>query len=104
MIGIDLVNVEEFRHEISKGGEAFLHRAFTEVELAHREVTHLAGLWAAKEAVVKAAPGHVASLLDVILTYDPDGRPRARVDVQEFELSISHHGDYAVAVAMLVAR
>lgn len=104
MIGVDLVNVELFRHEISKGGEAFLRRAFTELELADRDVVHLAGLWAVKEAVIKAAPAPAAGPLDVIVTHDPDGRPHARVDVQEFEVSISHHGDYAVAVAMLVTR
>lgn len=104
MIGVDLVSVEVFRHEMNKGGEAFLRRAFTEVELADRDVTRLAGLWAAKEAVMKAAPWSVSNPLEVTISHDPDGRPRARVDVREFEVSISHHGEYAVAVAMLATR
>ena len=102
MIGIDLVFVPEFQRQVDHGGEALLRRAFSESELVDRSVTHLAGLWAAKEAVVKAALVPPRRLSEVTITHDASGRPHANVHDQRFEVSISHHGDYVTAVALRV--
>jgi phosphopantetheine--protein transferase-like protein len=68
---------------------------------SHR-IEHLAGLWAAKEAVTKAAAVTPAKWTDIVISYDETGRPYARIKTEEFAISISHHGDYAVAVAYRV--
>ena len=103
VIGIDLVSIVEFQRELDLGGEGFLRKAFTDSELENRQVTHMAGLWAAKEAVAKAAGLPVTKLTDVGIIHDALGRPRGTLGTHHFELSISHHGDYAVAVALMVA-
>jgi phosphopantetheine--protein transferase-like protein len=103
MIGIDLVFIPEFRRQVESGGAHFLERAFNPSELENQNVQHLAGLWAAKEAVIKAAPESPERLIDVAVTYDASGRPHGNIEAQNFEISISHHGEYVVAVAMGVA-
>lgn len=102
MIGIDLVSIVEFQRQLDLGGEGFLRKAFTESELEDRQVTHVAGLWAAKEAVVKAAGLPGTKLTDVGIFHDASGRPRGTLGTHDFEISISHHGEYAVAVALMV--
>ena len=104
MIGIDLVFIPEFRRQVESGGAHFLERAFNPSELENQNVQHLAGLWAAKEAVIKAAPKPAERLIDVAVTYDASGRPYGTTEAQNFELSISHHGDYVVAVALGVVE
>jgi phosphopantetheinyl transferase (holo-ACP synthase) len=61
-------------------------------------------LWAAKEAVIKAAPESPERLTDVAITHDASGRPHATIEAQNFEISISHHGEYVVAVALGVTQ
>lgn len=97
MIGIDLVHIPEFAVQMQNGGDTFLARAFSVDESANRDVDHLAGLWAAKEATTKAAGIEPGRWQDIILRMQPP--MSATVDGIVFEISISHHGDYAVAVA-----
>lgn len=99
MLGIDLVHLPEFAEQLTTGGDLFLRKAFHTTELRSRKLDHLGGVWAAKEAVVKAGALTPGNWLDIRITYDADGRPRAYVGLDEYELSIAHHGDYAVAVA-----
>lgn len=99
MLGIDLVHIPEFRRQLALGGSTFLEKAFSASEAQNHAPDHLAGLWAAKEAVLKAAgmkPGH---WLDICITHDGQGRPGAAVGDDIYEVSIAHHGEYAVAVA-----
>ena len=100
MIGIDLVYIPEFQKQLSLGGDTFLRRAFSPNELGNRRPEHLAGIWAAKEAVVKAGQLTPGDWTTIQVCYTKEGRPSAQVDDQVFELSIAHHGDYAVAVAL----
>ena len=104
MIGIDLVFIPEFQRQMEDGGTHFLQKAFNPSELENQNVQHLAGLWAAKEAVIKAAPESPERLIDVAITHDASGRPHGKIEAQNFEISISHHGEYVVAVAIGVAE
>lgn len=99
MIGIDLVNIPEFEKQIELGGEKLLRRAFNSKELESKDLAHLAGVWAAKESVIKAANIEISKLTDIKITYDANSKPCATVKRLRFEISIAHHGDYAVAVA-----
>jgi phosphopantetheine--protein transferase-like protein len=100
MIGVDLVFIPEFQKQLQVGGSTFLQKAFNESELHKEGAEHLAGVWAAKEAVVKAGDLTIDRWTDIHVTYNHSGRPSATVGDERFEISIAHHGDYAVAVAI----
>ncbi len=58
-IGVDLVECARIDHSIERFGDRFLHRVFTEGEIAYSKsmkfpARHLAARFAAKEAVSKA--------------------------------------------------
>ena len=101
MIGVDLVYIPEFERQLDLGGQPFLDRAFNTDELTDRDITHLAGLWAAKEAVFKASAQPAGqSSTAVAISVDDSGRPSAVLDGECYEISISHHHDYVIAVAL----
>lgn len=102
MIGIDLVNIEQFRRQLEIARESFIQTAFSDDEVTESDDDHLATLWAAKEAVVKAALTPPATLKDIALFVNECGRLAARIGDLRFDLSISHYGTYVVAVAMAV--
>ena len=99
MVGVDLVFIPEFQAQLDIDKTAFIDKAFNLPEISSLEIGHLAGLWAAKEAVYKAAKVAPKSLKDIIITHSKTGKASARIGQQKFALSVSHHGDYAVAVA-----
>lgn len=113
-IGIDITEVTRLRKAVEKWGESFSNRIFTEAELkiAGTKVNkyqHLAGRFAAKEAVFKAAGDAKLGFKDMEILNQPDGKPycrflngkagRIRVDV-----SISHVKTYAVANAIATKK
>jgi NAD(P)H-hydrate epimerase len=102
MIGVDLVFIPEFQRQLDVGGTDFLQKAFNLSEINNRHTEHLAGLWAAKEAVIKAALKTPRKMTDIIITHDAAGKPSARIKTQQFMLSIAHDGEYAIAVACRV--
>jgi phosphopantetheine--protein transferase-like protein len=99
--GVDLVFVPDFEKRARQGGETFFKKVFLETELKNSETAHLAGLFAAKEAVLKALDLPAGSWHLIEIRYQENGKPRARVfgkEIKGSHLSISHAGDYAVAV------
>lgn len=99
MLGVDLVYIPEFKKQLELGGNSFIHKTFNDGEINSSKIEHLAGLWAAKEAVVKASLKPVRKLTDVKINHDKSGKPSASTNQVKFEISIAHDGDYAVAVA-----
>jgi phosphopantetheine--protein transferase-like protein len=104
MLGIDLVHIPEFQKQLELGGDRFKHKAFSSAELKDQRIDHLAGLWAAKEAILKAGELSPGDWLDIQISYDSKGKPSGKVKTQEYEISIAHHGEYAVAVAQKVVK
>jgi phosphopantetheine--protein transferase-like protein len=102
VIGIDLVNVDDFRRQLEAAGESFVANAFNEDEVTEEGVDFLATLWAAKEAVVKAALDPPTNLKEIVIFPNECGRLAARIGGHCFELSLSHYGAYVVAVAMAI--
>lgn len=99
--GIDLVFMPDFRERIERGGEGFLRKIFSASELKNMEVSHLAGGFAAKEAVMKALGIKAGGWHEIEVSYDENGKPRVRTlgkKIKNCDLSISHAGDYAIAV------
>ena len=82
---MDVVELSRFRKAVERGGEPFMRRIFTKREevyaRARRQTTllHLAGRFAAKEAVIKAIsqidPKRVPAMNQVEIRNDRLGRP-----------------------------
>ena len=120
--GVDMVPCSRLRQVIDRHGERFLQRVFTEVELAycrdrHREIEHLAGRFAAKEAVLKVlGTGWTNGIAwtDVEIRNAPSGRPSVHLSgrcreiadelgLAEVLISISHVSTHAIASAIALA-
>ena len=121
-LGLDIVDRSRIAHLLERHGEAFLRRVFREGEVriggevgGIRRAEHVAGLFAAKEAAMKALGTGWAQgvgFLQVEVQRQPSGAPtlrlhgeaRRRADelgVESLWLSISHDGASAVAVVVL---
>lgn len=102
-LGIDVVEVERFRALLARS-PGFAERFFTDDERAHcgGSAARLAGTFAAKEAVMKAAGLTPAPAWSrrICIRRDADGRPAAHVGGRAIAVSISHDGPVAVAVAL----
>jgi holo-[acyl-carrier protein] synthase len=117
--GIDMVECARLAEMIDKHGRKFLDRVFTPVELDYcldkkRSIEHLAGRFAAKEAVLKVlGTGWRDGIAwtDIEIRNSPSGQPqvklvgRCRQIADELGLasilvSISHIGTHAIASAI----
>ena len=115
--GVDVVELSRFRRALTRGGAAFLRRVFTTHEEAYararRRTTllHLAGRFAAKEAVMKAIsqvdPHRVLAMNQIEVRNDRLGRPRVvlrdgRGTRIQIHISLSHVNSVAVASAIAI--
>jgi holo-[acyl-carrier protein] synthase len=117
--GIDMVECARLQEIIDRHGERFLKRVFTAAELEYclgrkRQVEHLAGRFAAKEAVLKVLGTgwrNGINWTDVEIRNAPSGQPQVRLSGRCRELadqmrlakvlvSISHIGTHAIASAV----
>ncbi len=116
-IGIDIIEIERIKRAITRRGESFLKRVYTEpeLELYRRKPASLAVRFAGKEAVIKALQTKGASLREIEILSEPDGRPqvklhgRAKRQADELGLahlaiSLSHSRKYAIACAVGEAK
>lgn len=112
-VGIDIVRVPRIKDLVDKWGNKFLERIYTESELDYcltnrRRHEHLAGRFAAKEAIVKAV-GKKLPWKSIEVLSESNGRPVALVydDKEEgflkenLHISITHIEDYALAMVIL---
>lgn len=112
--GVDITEVRRLKQAVEKWGQDFLGRIFTSEELANAKkrsslYQHLAGRFAAKEAVFKAVGDRNLSWKDVQILNDEDGKPycqmlKARNKNIEVHISISHVKTYAVASAVVTKK
>ena len=111
-IGIDIVEVKRFA-KYEKGSRNSLSKFFTkkELDICFNRVTpslSLAGKFAAKEAVIKALSNSGITITDLNLIEilnDERGKPfvnkGSELSKDGIELSISHDGGFAVAIALI---
>ena len=118
--GIDLVEIERIEHSIERYGERFLHRVYTESEIAYcrrkrSSAESFAARFAAKEAGAKALGTGISrgvSWQEFQVERLPGGRPtltlrgRARLlatelGVTRIALSLTHTGSLAMATVMM---
>jgi holo-[acyl-carrier protein] synthase len=117
-VGVDLVRVSRVAESIASFGERFVRRIFTDDEIAYARsapglvAERLAARFAAKEAAKKAL-GLVAGVgwRDIEVRRAPGGAvelalhgPAAAAGPQGLALSLSHEGDYAIAVVLTDGR
>ena len=112
--GIDIIEVERIQEAIERQGSKFLHRVFTDYEIAYcnhsgkMKYQHFAARFAAKEAIYKAISSVLPLEKEDIWTKieiqnQADGKPIANLNqlglknIESMDLSISHLKDYAVA-------
>ena len=106
MIGIDIVDVSRIAALAERHGERFLHRVFTDAEIAYvsgkrRAFESLAGRFAAKEAFMKARGKRLPWREIEVLSVER-GKPVIRYQGTQFNsVSISHERSYAVAVVSI---
>jgi len=112
--GVDITEVKRLRQAIEKWGNEFLHRVFTKEELENAKTRgslyqHLAGRFAAKEAVFKALGDKHLNWQDVEILNDKEGKPscvilNGRGKKINVHISISHIKNYAVANAIITQK
>ena len=111
MVGVDVVDIARLRTLLTDRPEMY-GRLFTETELAfcsskHDPIRHLAGTLAAKEAVIKAHRlGSLAGWCRrIVIERTSEGVPHVLLpgegSLMAPEVSISHDGGVAVAVAFV---
>lgn len=122
-VGIDLVRVSRVEESLAQFGERFLHRVFTDGEIAYansapaQAAERLAARMAAKEAAVKALRMAQKGVgwRQIEVVRDASGacelvlHGRARDIAEEagaddLSVSLSHEGDYATAVVVTRLR
>lgn len=107
-VGCDVVSKKRFEESAKKGGQIFLNKLFSSRELTRDPNSEtLAGIFAAKEAVIKALELKAGDWQTMEILKTKAGRPEvtfARRDktVLSHDISISHDGEYAYAVAVFL--
>ncbi|MEA2086455.1 MAG: holo-ACP synthase [Chloroflexota bacterium] len=111
-IGVDIIEIPRIRQAISRWGEGFLHRVYTDLEfrLYRKKLPSLAARFAGKEAVIKAIGKETKGIgwREIEIVTDPDGKPavylhgRARsqaanLGLGRLNISLSHCREYAIA-------
>ena len=117
--GTDIVEISRLRQAVKRWQKGFLERVFTprEIKYAMRRrfyLQHLAGRFAAKEAILKALGDgfSIVHLKHIEIINNKHGQPEAalsgplqklckRKQVQSIMISISHSHEYATAMAIL---
>ena len=112
--GVDITEVRRLRQAVEKWGQDFLSRIFTKEELENAKTRgslyqHLAGRFAAKEAVFKALGDKNLTWKDVEILNDKDGKPycvllNGKGRKMDVHISISHVKTYAVANAIITQK
>jgi len=112
-VGIDIIEIARIEKAITRWGEGFLRRVYTDSELRlyHKKLSSLAARFAAKEAVIKALgkPATGVSLREIEILSEPTGKPVVNLygkaqnqahglGLNKFAISLSHSREYAIAL------
>ena len=119
-IGVDLVECARVQHSLDRFGDRFLHRVFTDGEIAYAQsmkfpARHLAARFAAKEAISKAfgtGIGKAMGWKDIDVHKKPSGEPFVVLEggakklasergVANVLITLSHTDNHAMAMIVL---
>ncbi|HOW51103.1 MAG TPA: holo-ACP synthase [bacterium] len=102
-VGIDLAVIDRFRNAEPGLLDRILAPADRDYIAKFADPSpHIAGFWAAKEALVKALSRTDIAFNRVAILHEPNGRPYFdyHPDEGRLHLSISHEKEHAVAVVI----
>ena len=103
-IGIDIEYIARFKK--IKKSDTFIKNNFTKQEQDYcftktQPATHMAAIYAAKEAVRKTIAKSYAPLNEIEIVHTQTGKPSVRLHKKKYgDLSISHTKDIVVAVVI----
>lgn len=113
MIGIDLIKTSRMEHLMERFGEKALLKFLSKDEISLvKNYKTAAGFWAVKEAVSKALGtgiGSECSFHDIKILKTSKGAPYIllkqdfieKFKIQDTSISITHDGEYAIAVVAI---
>ena len=114
-IGTDIIEIARIEEAVTRWGERFLNRVYTESELRlyRKNLSSLAARFAGKEAVIKALGprGKRIGWKEIEILSEPDGKPTVHLygeaqnqakslGLDRLDISLSHSREYAVAFVM----
>ncbi|HZK33323.1 MAG TPA: NAD(P)H-hydrate dehydratase [Tissierellaceae bacterium] len=121
-IGVDIVNINRIEKILISKRDQFLNKLFTEKEIKYISTKNykantIAGMFASKEAVSKALGSGIGYInwQDIEVLHNENGKPYISINVKlgktmnelglnDFEISISHERDYAIAIAIAILK
>lgn len=108
--GTDIEEIQRFRKKPVGRNRTFYHSLFTKSELLYclkysDPYPHLAGIFCAKEAVIKCLDKSIA-MKDIKISWNSNGKPRVTINStkigNKMDISISHTSSIAIAVAVIL--
>jgi len=101
-IGIDLAKISRFENQPTLAKRVLSSNEY-QVYLSHHQPSqYLAGRFAAKEAFIKAYRSPITpTFSEIEVLTENDGAPFILFHKQKINLSISHDGEYAVAMVII---
>lgn len=103
-IGTDIVEVERFKDKPELWNRFMSEKEHAYIDKFRFKEEHIAGFWAAKEALVKALNKKDFNFSTVTVSHDENGKPFFEFDGWKIEgkvhLSISHERKFATAVVI----
>ena len=107
-VGIDLVDVARFEKFNSDKENQFIKKVFSDYEVEYcfkykNPSTHLAGIFALKEAVSKALGTDEFPFIKIEIKHKKDGSPEVyfKRDKLSLKVSIAHTDTMAIAIAVV---
>lgn len=108
-IGSDIIHLGKFKRAFAGHRSKFKEDVFFPTELEDTEISHLAGIFAAKEATIKALDLKPGQWKKIEIKHTNSGKPLVSLkppldqkSIKSHDVTISHHGDYALAVVVMV--
>lgn len=104
-VGIDLVKIDRFRSLPYNENKTFYTKNFSREEIEYcltfsNSAEHFAGKFAIKESVKKILKTKI-NMIDIETGYI-ESKPTVRISLKknQFKVSVSHDGDYAIAIVL----
>jgi phosphopantetheine--protein transferase-like protein len=102
-VEIEMVSIPDLKKK-AEGSEEFLNKILSPAEMANSTTESIAGIIAAKMAVIKTGCIGPGEWREISILSDPNGKPTVLNEngrkIENVEVSISHTRELAIAVAV----